>query len=148
MTSSAEQIEDYLGRYGWVFDRVSQGQWMTGWQGRYGTLSLSIGLSSTMICFKVEPLFQTTMDWDHRADLLKYICEINAHTPMVKLVIEEDGDISLVLQLWAAHLRYKDFEHALGLIGYYSDMLYEDLTIRLRDQSESYSAVAHLRLLT
>lgn len=148
MTSSAEQVEGFLRRYGWMFDRVSNSQWITGWQGRYCTFSLSIGLSTTMVCFKVEPLFHTTMDWDSRADLLKYLCEINAHTPMVKLVIEEDGDISLVLQLWSRHLRYKDFEHALGLIGYYADMLYEDLTIKLRENAEAYGTTAHLRLLT
>ena len=80
---------------------------------------------------------------------MKYICELNAHTPMLKLLIEEDGDVSLVLQIWAGNLRYKDFEHAVGLIGYYSDMLYEDLTIKMRDSSDGYSqGASHLRLLT
>ncbi len=148
MTSAAEQIETYLNRYGWIFDRVSSSQWISGWQGRYCTYSLSIGLSTTMVCFKVQPLFHITMDLDGRADLLKYLCEINAHTPMVKLVIEDDNDISLVLQIWAGHLRYKDFEHALGLIGYYADVLYEDLMIKMRDNHEAYGSSGHLRLLT
>ena len=134
MRTSSEQIETYLTRYGWAFDTISSHQWLTGWQGRYKVYGLSISASLSMISMKVDRYWDPRIDWEERADLLRYVCDINAQTPMVKLGIEKDGTISLLLQLWGTDLSYKDFSQALGLIGYYADSLFEELTLKFRDQ--------------
>ena len=122
-----EILESYLSDYGWGFRKVSPGHWVTGWSGRDRAYPLAVTLGDTWLSFQVRPFLRLAVDWDSWPELSLFLLELNHASHMVKLVVDERGDICLALEIFANHVAFSSFADALGVLGYYCDSLYEQI---------------------
>ncbi len=124
---SSEMLECYLRDYGWSFRSNGPQSWLTGWQGQDRSYPLTVHLNDTWLVLNVNPFLKLNIDWESWPEISRYLLELNADCHMVKIVINQNGDIGLVLELLASNLAYSDFSDALGVLGYYADYLYDEI---------------------
>ena len=141
-----EQIlEDYLKRYGWewfVSYKNDTKIWCTGWQSEIKSFPLNISFTDTWILFEVDPFIP--LEYDPQKNLLyKSLMELNNDIQLVKLCLNEYGSVSLKLQL-LSNMNFSEFSNALGILAYYTDLLYANLVDTKEDQQdtlETYSII-------
>ena len=124
-------LESYLADYGWAFRKVSETNWVTGWQGGDRSYPLVLTLSDTWLSFEVKPFLKLSLDWDIWPELSLFLLELNHSSHMVKLVVDESGDICLHLEMFTNELIFSNFADSLGLIGYYCDQMYDQILNQL-----------------
>lgn len=124
---SSPKLETYLRDYGWSFRNESENSWVTGWQGQDRSYPLTIDLNDTWVILSVTPFLKLNIDWDSWPEISRYLLELNHQCHMVKIVINDCGDIALILEILASNLAYNDFSDALGILGYYADFLYDEI---------------------
>ena len=122
-----ELLESYLADYGWAFRKISRGHWVTGWQGRDRAYPLVLSLSDTWLSFQVKPFLRLAVDWENWPELSQFLLEMNHSCHMVKLVVDDRGDVGLSLEIFANNMVFPNFADALGVLGYYCDYLYEQI---------------------
>lgn len=130
---SAPQFESYLAAYGWRFRSAGENRWRSGWQGADRYFGLEIDLDSHWITFVVRPLIHTSIDWSRAPTLLQRLLELNGQTQMASLYIDEQGYIALRAQALRAGFDYDGLSNILGILGYYADLLSQELSRRVRD---------------
>ena len=141
-----EQIlEGYLRRYGWewfVSYKNDTKVWCTGWQSEIKSFPLNISFTDTWILFEVDPFIPLEYE-TQKEQLYKALMELNNDIQLVKLSICEFGNVSLKLQLFS-NIGYQDFANALGILAYYTDLLYANLIDTKEDEQielETYSII-------
>ena len=122
-----ELLESYLADYGWAFRTISPGHWVTGWQGQDRSYPLVVTLSDTWLSFLVKPFLRLEVDWENCPELSQFLLELNNTCHMVKLVIDDRGDVCLGLEVFANHIVFGNFADSLGVLGYYCDFLYDQI---------------------
>jgi hypothetical protein len=128
-----EKVEQYLETYGWSFHAESDLKWVTGWQGEQRSYPLTISLTETWILLQVKPLLRADVEWENWGEVLRHMLELNNDCHMVRLSLDEYGDIILSMQLFSTLMPYDEFSDALGVLGHYAEILYEDLAARLSE---------------
>ena len=138
-------LESYLKRYGWewfVSYKNDVKIWCTGWQSEIKSFPLNISFTETWILFEVDPFIP--LEYDSQKDFLyKPLMELNNDIQLVKLCLNEYGSVSLKLQL-LSNMSYTEFSNALGILAYYTDLLYANLVDTKEDQQdtlETYSII-------
>ena len=132
MTHSVIKIlEKYLSKYGWSFKKVSEKTIISGWQGQHRCFPLVISYCDTWISFEVNPLLKLEIDWEFWPELTAFALNLNASSRMIRLSMTEEGTLSLLLDIFSANLNFQDFSDALGVLGYYADYFYEEMTNKL-----------------
>ncbi len=91
---SNQVIEGFLRQYGWTFHADGQSCWVTGWQSESRAYPLIITLNDTFVSMVVAPLMKLGMDWDSWPEIMRFILELNNDARMVKLGIDEFGDLT------------------------------------------------------
>ena len=127
----SEIVESYLNQYGWSFRSVDARRWLTGWQGMERYFPLQIVACDSWITFCIKPLIDWHEKWENSRELAHFLLELNDQCPMIKLHLDEAGDICLGLSVFAAHLDYENFYNAVGLLGYYADYLFTEILNRI-----------------
>ena len=122
----SQSLESYLGKYGWDFVKKTEKRIITGWQGDNRSYPLTIETSDTWVSFKVKPFLNLNIDWDSWPEIAVQLMEINDSTSMVKLSIDPDGNIVLGLDVFLSDLNYDRFSEALGVVGHYTELLYDE----------------------
>ena len=132
MDSAVTQtIESYLCHYGWAFRPVNHGQWQTGWQGSKRYFPLGLTVCDSWVTMTIKPFVIWHEGWDCARELASYLLKLNNLCPMVKLAMDEKGEICLSLSLLSENLEYQDFSNAIGILGYYAESLYEEIQERI-----------------
>lgn len=125
---TSDVLEKYLKTYGWSFRTNGQGVWMTGWASEKRSYPLRIILDESFITLNVQPLLKLDVDLEAYPELAVTLLEVNQHCHLVKIAIDEVGDIVLSLSLVSEFFSYELFSTSIGLLGYYSDYLYDEIT--------------------
>ena len=120
-------LESYLKDYGWNFRSEGTGEWVTGWQGGERSYPLRISVLESWIIFQIQPFLKITTDWECWPEITHYLLRLNSNCHMVKIHIDENEQISLVLEVFSKNFEYSDFSDALGILGYYADYLYDEI---------------------
>ena len=123
-----ELLESYVADYGWAFRKIAPGHLATGWQGRDRAYPLVLNLSETWLCLQVRPFIRLAIDWENWPELSQFLLELNHSCHMVKLVVDERGDVCLNLEIFANNIVFSNFADAVGVLGYYCDYLYEQIS--------------------
>ncbi len=124
---SSEVIEGFLRRYGWTYHADGHSCWVTGWQTEVRAYPLIIVLNDTFVSMTVAPLMKLGMDWDSWPELMRFILELNHDSRMVKVGIDEFGELTLSFYVFASRLTYTEFADALGVIGHYAERIYDEM---------------------
>lgn len=125
-------LETYIEAYGWTCHKLGEACWLTGWQGEQRSYPLTISLTESWVLMEVRPYVPLPSEGQTCADLTKYLLQLNHMSHMVKLALDENQGIVLSIQLFASHLPYEEFADALGVLGYYAELLYDDIYVRSR----------------
>ena len=142
-TLNSSLIENYLKIYGWDFYKISHNIVISGWQSQKRLYPLFIELSNTIINLEIRPFIKLNKPKINTYSLLEYLLKINNDIKIVKLAINDNEEIILNLQLFTLGLSYENFCNALGILGYYADELYENITqyqdtLNIYNKTESY----------
>jgi len=125
---SAEHIETFLSDYGWDFTPQNNNSWMTGWEGTVGSYPLNIVLQDTLVSFVVRPLIDDVTAFEESPELVADILKLNHDLKLVRLSLDENGDICLCFDSFQEALSFESFSNILGVLGYYSDVLTSEIT--------------------
>jgi len=131
MQLSPDDIELYLKDYGWDFSLSGPDIWSTGWQGDNRSYPLIIKLTETWLSFSVAPLLRLGPSWSSYPEVSLKLLELNHDCQLVKLGIDEFGDVTLSAQLLTSCVDFGVFSDYLGVIGYYADKIYDCLEAEL-----------------
>lgn len=137
-------IEAFLDRYGWRYHSNGQNCWMTGWQSEHRSYPLLITLNDSWMSLQVVPLMKLGVEWDAWPEAMRTILDLNHEAKLVKIGIDEFGDLSLSLYLLSEGLTYSQFETAVGVIGYYADKLFDELQHYLSSIGFEFQTSYHL----
>jgi hypothetical protein len=124
---TSDIIETYLKRYGWSYHADGQSCWMTGWQSEARAYPLIISLNDTFVSLTVAPLMKLGLEWDAWPEIMRYILDLNHDCRMVKLGIDEFGDLTLSLYAFSGRLTYEEFADALGVVGHYAERVFDEM---------------------
>ena len=139
-------LESYLAAYGWVYDSFAEQQWKTGFHGESSHFPLVIILSDTWLSFHIDPLIDLHIDWESWPEIALFLLELNTRHPMVKVGVSSHGQIELSLDVLNRAMDYDNFCLVLSLLGFYADLLYDEILSSLDLLGFRYSEA--LRLLT
>ena len=129
---TAEVLEGYLTEYGWKFERIAEDHWSTGFQGDHLYYPLLIKRTQTFVSFTICPLILMSLEEKFAADfLMKEILGLNEKIQLVKLSINEFGELCLSLQIFNANFDFQIMSQVLGILCYYAEELAPDLKKKL-----------------
>ncbi len=123
-------LESYIEAYGWAFHKLGEACWLSGWQGEQRSYPLTISMTESWVLLEVRPFVALPEDERLCAQLTKYLLQLNHMSHMVKLAMDDESGIILSIQLFACHLPYEAFADALGVLGYYAELLYDEIYVR------------------
>jgi len=128
-------LEDYLKADGWPYKRVEgQRVWQTGIKTNSASFRIFITLSKHWV-FCQMPL-SIKAGKDQLLKLYQYLLRKNFEMNLAKFVLEEDGTISLNIELPTEDLTGTNFSDALNMLSAYIEKYYEELTALIQDSSE------------
>lgn len=88
---------------------------------------MNLELSETWLSFEVSPLLCLDIDWQEWPELSTLLLEINHTLHMVRISLNDEGEIILSTQLFCNQLSYDTFHDAVGVLGHYAEMLFQKL---------------------
>jgi len=127
MSATAEQLSQYMENYGWVFQQTTSSSWQTGWQSDKRAYPLNVELNDTWIRFEVKPLVRFDVDWDAHPEIMRFILNLNNECHLVRASLSEEGELSVILEVFNRKFGYDEFSEAIGVLGYYAELLYEQV---------------------
>ncbi len=122
-----KELENFLNQYGWQYRVESEDEIQTGWQGEHRSYPLRINVSQTWISFRVQPFLGVMIDWESWPEIASYVLGINDGTNMVKVSLDGQQKIVLGLEIFVEDLSFERVANVLGIMGYYAELIYEDI---------------------
>lgn len=120
---------------GWPYKRVEgQKVWQTGIKTSFASFRIFITLSKHWV-FCQMPL-SVKVSNDRLLKLYQYLLRRNFEMNLAKFVLEEDGTISLNIELPTEDLTRSNFSDALNMLSAYIEKYYEELTAVIQDSSK------------
>ena len=126
MAVTAETIESYFEQYEWSFDRVDETHFLTGFNSDViDTFSIYITLAANWVYFTIAPFVPAPEDPRCETKLYAHLLRLCQQINMAKFAVDNDGDITLTVELPRENLDYSEFSDALSALSHYADMTYE-----------------------
>lgn len=135
---TSSDLEGYLRDYGWSFKRGGKGVWHSGFSTDHRSYPVRIMLDDNFLTISVQPLIAIDIDLEAFPELTTYLLELTYQSYMVRLGIDEVGDISMSINLMVGFLEKESVQIALSLLGHYSDLFYTDMVGFLSKTERSF----------
>tara|TARA_B100001094_G_C18147003_1_gene781378 strand:- start:29 stop:463 length:435 start_codon:yes stop_codon:yes gene_type:complete len=136
--STPGDVEDYLAAYGWNFRRHGRGVWISGWSSDERSFPLRVTWSESFIDLMVQPLYKLEFDWEAYPEVATWLLELGHQYSMIKITIDEIGDLVMSLSLVNHNLDAISFSTSLGIIGHYADRVYGEIADALDQLSSDF----------
>ena len=128
MTLSIETVECFLDRYGdhgWAYNRLDETTIASGFRGEVTTFQFFIKIAADWVYFVLVP-FVGKPRVKCRERLFEHLLRLNYEMNLVKAGLDEDGDVSLTVEVPSDALDIRRFSDALDGLSYYADTHYLD----------------------
>lgn len=131
-----EKLREYFKDYGWAYRFDGDKTFYSGWRSEDKDYSLKLRLDGSLLSFEVKllPLREHIQDKDWKYTL-EFLMRMNRQLSTVKLALDDEDDLVLGTEFFSEQLNYKHLSKVLGVIGYYTEKVQEEL---LHNLSESY----------
>jgi hypothetical protein len=140
----AATVEDYLKADGWPFKRVEDKKvWQTGVKTSFASFRIFITLSEHWV-FCQMPL-PVRADKDRSLALCQFLLRKNFEMNLAKFALEEDGTISLNIELLTEDLTRSNFSDALSMLSAYIEQYYPDLNAILQRSRKQEKGIPKTR---
>ncbi len=122
-----KQVEEFLERDGWPFERVDHNTWRSGFRGDKNSFRFYIRLSEHWIFYTIVPFVVAPKRPEQEMRLYRRLLELNRDINMAKFAIDDDHDVVLTVELPVENLVYSEFKDALDALSFYADKHYVEL---------------------
>lgn len=120
---TGEDLAAFLERYGWEYEQSGEGLIVTGFRGETGVFRLFIQEAEAWVIVAIAP-FVPRPEPECLARLYTVLLRLNYEMNLVKIGLDTDDDVVLMLEIPAEALRYEDVARALDVITFSADSLY------------------------
>lgn len=134
---SSAAVESFLNQYGWKYTQSAKGVFQTGWSSDFRSYPLRILIDEAFLTLQVQPFFRTDVDLSAFPDVTTYLLEMNYHSLMVKVSIDEVGDLVLSVSILIQTLDFDNFSSALGILAHYSDQVFDEINHLLNAENNT-----------
>ena len=120
-------LQKYLAKYGWQWEEQQQ-QLVSRWESSLRDYQLQVRCTDTFIFFEVELFDLSTQLAPALATAMhNHVYLFNKRLSHAKLLISDNNIITLYCDALCLDFSYNQFERLLGIIGYYADLIYEEV---------------------
>ena len=125
---SSDELIDFFSRYGWQCDRRRHDLFRTGFVGDHGQFEIWVRHADPWLYFTINPFVDRDGE-AHQGPVLDLLLRANHALNMAKFALDNDGDVSLSVELPTEGFGYSQFADALTALSHYADAyrpLFED----------------------
>ena len=127
-----DQLQSYFAAYGWTCRLVESNACVSGWESSYKHFPLRVTVNDTVLSFNVDLLaVGGSLKGKNLTDLKKYLLLLNHRTQLVRISLNQQKVVVLNLDALTEGFAYEHMHQILGIIGYYSDLLYSKIAKKL-----------------
>ncbi len=128
-TMSSDDLIDFFSRYGWQYERRRSDLFRTGFVGDHGQFEIWVRYAEPWIYFTINPFVDREDEQAHQSPVLDLLLRANHALNMAKFALDNDGDVSISVELPTEGFGYSQFADALTALSHYADAyrpLFED----------------------
>jgi hypothetical protein len=118
---AAEDIAGYFDSYGWKYVRQEPSVFRTAFTGETGRYEVWLKVTDTWVFFCINPYVRKPAGQAHGPSTLHAVLRANHEVNLAKFAVDDDGDVSLSVELPADGFRYTHFCDALTALAHYAD---------------------------
>jgi hypothetical protein len=124
---TARNVEEFLARDGWPFERVDDNTWRSGFRGDVNSFRFFLRLTENWVFFTIVPFVVAPRSDASALDLYRHLLKLNREINMAKFAIDDDADVVLTVELPTENINEAEFKDALDALSYYADRHYLDI---------------------
>lgn len=124
---STNAVETFLTRYGWKFTKSTRDVILTGWTSDLRSYPLRIIVDEAFLTLQVQPFLKMEIDLSAFPEVATQLLELNYHSLLVKVSVDDIGDIVLSTSLLREDLSFEDFSAVLGVLAHYADQIFDEM---------------------
>ena len=117
----SEDIPGFFEVYGWKYERREPTVYRTGFVGDFGSWDIWLRATESWVFFTINPYITRPGGDRHSTAVLRAVLQANNDLNLAKFAVDEDGDISLSVELPAEGFVYSHFSDALTALAHYAD---------------------------
>jgi Putative bacterial sensory transduction regulator len=118
---ASDDLTEFFESYGWQFERREGGLFRTGFVGESGPYEIWLKVTDTWVYFAINPYVARPAGRHHGSVTLMALLRANHELNLAKFAIDEDGDLSLSVELPLDGFCYEHFSDALTALAIYAD---------------------------
>ncbi len=123
MGPAADDIAEYFSSYGWGYVRAEPTVYRTAFTGETGRYDVWLKVTDTWVFFCINPFVRKPAGEPHGVGTLQAVLRANHEVNLAKFAVDDDGDVSLSVELPAEGFGYTHFCDALTALAHYADAL-------------------------
>lgn len=129
MPITAAHVEALLEKDGWPCERGKDAHtWRSAFKGDRSSFTVYVRLTDDWIFFSIVPFVTTPKGEREALALYRHILKLNRDMNMAKFSLDEDGDLTLSVELPTENLDDSEFKDALDALSFYADRHYLDVS--------------------
>lgn len=121
MAFAVDDLAQFFQTYGWDFERRESGVFRTGFRGDCGPWEIWLKVTDAWVYFAINPFLHRPDGRVHGASTLTALLRANHELNLAKFAVDEDGDLSLSVELPVQGFCYAHFADALTALALYAD---------------------------
>ena len=134
METTLETIQTFLKQYGWESESPEAGLVVTEFRGKTGVFRLFVQLVRDWVILVIVPFVPKPLQ-GCETRFLQALIRANYEMNLVKIGIDNEGDVALTVELPNSDPTYKNFALALDALSTYADLYYLPLSNLATDPS-------------
>ncbi len=127
--STSAEVEGYLEQYGWSYRKNGKGVYLSGWVSDKRAYPLRVIVEDNFTTLAVQPFVKTEVDILAFPEVSAHLLELNYHSYMVKVSIDDSGDVALSITLLNEAIDFDQFSSCISILGHYADQVYEEIEL-------------------
>lgn len=120
MSLSAEDLVSFFDTYGWKYERRDASVYRTGFVGESGHYDIWLKVTEAWVYFSINP-YVPRPSQGHGAETLQALLRANHELNLAKFALDDDGDLSLSVEMPSDGFCYSHFSDALTALAHYAD---------------------------
>lgn len=121
MPLEVDDIAGFFDTYGWRYERGSDGVFRTGFVGDTGHFEIWVQVSEDFVIFVISPFLEES-GGENQDAVLELLLRANYDVNLAKFGLDEEGDVSLTVEMPRKGFAYSHFADALTALSHYADL--------------------------
>jgi len=128
MPISAAHVEALLKKDGWPCERGKDDTWRSAFKGDHASFTFYVRLTENWLFVSIVPFVTTPKGEREALSLYRHLLKLNRDMNMAKFALDDDGDVTLSVELPTENMDDSEFKDALDALSFYADRHYLDVS--------------------